>query len=266
MTKREAFEIVYRQLAAEYSASPDAFTKPGFSAIPAPASLPRGVRGYIRAVPFFMMACTGNSVTVLADKRLLDFLQRLSRDVSDLHRMLEFPAMLRLDAELRKYGYGIWGSEHFFLPGGGLPEVPMPEGLTYQWYDSESIKAFYPNERFRMALGAEYDPLRPDVIAIAAAAGNEIAGVAGASADTDRMWQVGIDVVEGYRGRGLGAALVSALSRRIIELGRLPYYGTAVGNLHSQAIAVKCGFVPAWAEVSAGKKESESIEKGESTI
>lgn len=55
-------------------------------------------------------------------------------------------------------------------------------------------------------------------------------------------------MTEGYRGRGLGTALVSALSREIERRGKLPFYGTAAGNLHSQAIAVRCGFVPAWIE------------------
>ena len=65
------------------------------------------------------------------------------------------------------------------------------------------------------------------------------------------MWQVGIDVVEEYRGKGLGTALVSALSREIENQGKLPFYGTAAGNLASQRIAVGCGFVPAWIEAVA---------------
>lgn len=249
--KRRAFERAYAQLALEYSTTPEAFTRPGYSFIPAPEKLPEGVRRTIKERPFFMMASTGNSVVVSADAALEDFVGQLAGEVRGLHRMFEFPAMKKLYVELGKYGYGVWGSEHFFLPGDGLRELALPEGLIYKWYDAETVREFYPNERFRMALGAEYDPIRPDVLALAAMDGGSFAGVAGASADTDHMWQVGIDVCEGYRGRGLGAALVSAISRRIVELGKLPFYGTAVGNLHSQAIAVRCGYVPAWVETDA---------------
>lgn len=45
--------------------------------------------------------------------------------------------------------------------------------------------------------------------------------------------------------------MVSALCWEIESQGKLPFYGTAVGNLASQAIAVSCGFVPAWIETDA---------------
>ena len=44
-------------------------------------------------------------------------------------------------------------------------------------------------------------------------------------------------------------------SQRIVKLGKLPFYGTAAANTHSQSIAVKCGFFPAWVEVSSQPME-----------
>lgn len=79
--------------------------------------------------------------------------------------------------------------------------------------------------------------------------------MAGASADTDALWQVGIDVKERYRGHGLGTTLVSLLCDRIEALGKTPFYGTVLANLHSQNIALNTGFYPAWVEISSFKKE-----------
>lgn len=245
----QAFETAYKQLALEFGCSPEAFTRPGLTLTH--AAFRPGARGTLRKDPMLLMAGTGNSVVVAADGGLRELVEELAGKVNGLHRLFEFPALKALDAKLNEYGRTLWGAEHFFLPGGPLRELALPGGLQYRWFDRETVKEFYPNERFRMALGAECDPARPDVIALAALDGGKIIGVAGASADTETMWQVGIDVAEGYRGKGLGTGLVSALSREIEKQGKLPFYGTAVGNLDSQRIAVRCGFVPAWIEADA---------------
>lgn len=248
------FTRAIAQLALEYNTVPESFTEPGLT-VTLPAK-PEGVRLYAHEPPFFAMAMTGNSVVVTADERLHAFIRTLAGEVNGLHRLLEFPALQKIDAKLREYGYAIWGTEHMFLPGRTVSAIPLPPGFTYKWFEGETeISAFYPNERFRMALGASHNPDRPDVLALAAMDGETIAAVSGASADTKDMWQIGIDVLPAYRSRGLGTALVSALSRRLEEMGRLPFYGTAVANLHSQNIAVNCGFRPAWVETDAYKPQ-----------
>lgn len=247
--KRKAFRLAYRQLALEFGCAPEAFMRPGLTLTR--AAFRPGARGTIRKDPMMLMAGTGNSVVIAADDRLRGLVEELAGKVNGIHRLFEYPALKAIDAKLNEYGRALWGTEHFFLPGGPLRELALPEEFQYRWFDADTVGEFYPNERFRMALGAEHNPARPDMIALAALDGGKIAGVAGASADTETMWQIGIDVVEEYRGHGLGAGLVSALSREIEKRGKLPFYGTAVGNLHSQAIAVRCGFVPAWVETDA---------------
>lgn len=249
MDRQQVLETAYRQLAIDFGATPEAFTKPGLTL--SRAALYPGARATIRKDPMLLMAGTGNSVVVAADERLRELVEELAGKVNGLHRLFEFPALKALDAKLNEYGRGLWGIEHFFLPGGPLREAALPEGFQYRWFDADTVREFYPNERFRMALGAEYNPDRPDVLALAALDGDKIAGVAGSSADAEMMWQVGIDVVEEYRGKVLGTGLVSALSREIEKQGKLPYYGSAAGNLDSQRIAVRCGFVPAWVEADA---------------
>lgn len=85
----------------------------------------------------------------------------------------------------------------------------------------------------------------------------EAAGVATATADSDAMWQLGVDVAPRHRGRGVGAALVSRVTDSVLRMGRVPYYGTAPGNIASRRLARAVGFAPVWVsafttEASAG--------------
>ncbi|MBQ2668872.1 MAG: GNAT family N-acetyltransferase [Clostridia bacterium] len=247
MDSKIAFEKMMAQLALEYNTEPTAFTKEGLT-LTTPA-LHEGQRIYSHEMPFFAMATTGNSVVITVDERLHAPLRALAEEAEDLHRLYEFYNLQKIEALLKPYGYGVRGTVHMYLPGESFPEKPLSDAFSYKWFETEEdIASFYPNEQFTMALSEQYNPDRPDVIALAAMDGDHIIAVAGASADTKTLWQVGIDVLPAYRNRGLGTALVCALCRRIEEKGFLPFYGTAVANIHSQIIAVRCGFRPTWTE------------------
>ena len=89
----------------------------------------------------------------------------------------------------------------------------------------------------------------PDVLAAAAYFAGEVIGVAGASADGDVLWQVGVDVHAAYQGRGIGRAVVSRVTEAIFAAGRVPHYVHAVANLPSARLALSLGYRPAWVEV-----------------
>jgi len=84
-----------------------------------------------------------------------------------------------------------------------------------------------------------------------------IIGMAGASADCEMMWQIGIDVLPDYRSKGLATALVARLAREILLRDKVPYYGTATGNIASQRVAYRAGFKPAWTCVYRGRFDGE---------
>ena len=75
--------------------------------------------------------------------------------------------------------------------------------------------------------------------------------MAGASADSDDLWQIGVEVVEAARGSGIGRALVGRLIEGILDRGRIPYYTTVVSNLRSRSVAISLGYWPAWTELYA---------------
>ena len=149
--KKKYFQQAVHQLALEYNALPEDFTKPGLT-LTLPAK-PEGVRLYTHAAPFFAMATTGNSVVVTADERLHAFIKEAAKECGDLHRLYEFGNLRCIDEELRKYGYSVYGSFHMYLPGDAFADIPLPEAYTYRWYETEEsiAKEFYPNEIFTMA-------------------------------------------------------------------------------------------------------------------
>ena len=78
-------------------------------------------------------------------------------------------------------------------------------------------------------------------------------GMAGCSEDAPHFLQIGVDVFPKYRGRGVGTFLALLMKNEIIRRGEMPVYGTAAANLHSQNIALNCGFRPVWVEMEADK-------------
>jgi GNAT superfamily N-acetyltransferase len=65
------------------------------------------------------------------------------------------------------------------------------------------------------------------------------------------MYQIGVDVLPEYRQRGIASALTSRLAIEILKMDKVPFYCAAWCNLRSVRNAIKCGFRPAWVELTA---------------
>ncbi|OPJ56561.1 hypothetical protein [Clostridium oryzae] len=62
-----------------------------------------------------------------------------------------------------------------------------------KWYEQADIYQFRNDDRFEEAFA--FKESHPDVLAVAALDGDKIMGMAGASADSSTMWQIGVDVM-----------------------------------------------------------------------
>lgn len=246
MTKKDVLKTAIRQLSQDFNASPEDFLQ-GIH-FTSPALLP-GRRAYRQEMPFFKMVTVGDAAVIMAAEALQPMLREWAKGTEQPHWLFELPRMQKLGEILRPYGYALTQSFHLYLPAETLEPVSPPEGFGLRWLEREGTRQLYPNSRWPNALQEGDNPLRPDVLALAVMDGDTLAGVAGCSADTPEMWQIGIDIAPGYRGRGLGTLLVQNLAGEIQRRGFLPFYGTSLSNLHSQNIAVRCGFFPAWVEV-----------------
>ena len=87
------------------------------------------------------------------------------------------------------------------------------------------------------------------MLAVSAVLDGNILGMAGASKDSEMMWQIGINVAKNSEGMGIGTYLVTNLKREIMKRDILPFYGTAESHVKSQKVGVQSGFLPAWAEL-----------------
>lgn len=94
-----------------------------------------------------------------------------------------------------------------------------------------------------------------DVLAVGAYDKDRLIGLAGCSADCESMYQIGVDVLPQYRRQGIASALTSNLAMEILKLGKVPFYCTAWSNIRSARNAIKCGFYPAWVEITARDAE-----------
>ena len=95
-----------------------------------------------------------------------------------------------------------------------------------------------------------------DVLGVGAYDGDRLVGLAGCSADCEDMWQIGIDVLPAYRRQGIASALTSRLAIEILKRGKVPFYCAAWCNIKSVRNAIKCGFRPAWVEMTAKSCET----------
>lgn len=108
-------------------------------------------------------------------------------------------------------------------------------------------------EEWSNALSSDRKEL--DVLGVGAYDNEKLVGLAGCSADCERMYQIGVDVLPEYRKKGIASALTSQLALEILALGKVPFYCAAWCNIKSVRNAMKCGFRPAWVELTARERE-----------
>ena len=142
-----------------------------------------------------------------------------------------------LNELLFPFGARIAHHQLYFLPTGRFP-APRPE-RSLRWYEADALG------RFR----GSFVPDMPDMLAVTTEADGEILGMAGASRDAERFWQIGINVIPSARRRGIASALTAALAQKLLARDVLPFYGTAPSHIFSQRTALSAGFLPAWSEL-----------------
>lgn len=160
---------------------------------------------------------------------------------------MEMSTLRRLDARLAMDGLRIATAHPFFLPA--RPVQPVTEGWEIRWYEGAEIEQFRGDGRFPESYA--FNRFAPDELGVSASVNGEIVAMAGASRDSARMRQIGVDVRPDMRGKGLGAMVVSLLRNEIERRGYLPFYGTSMSHVASQRTALRAGFAPAWTELYA---------------
>ncbi len=246
MTKTEIYGAVRDQLSRELSCEPGDFL--GEDNVITGFRLHEKRRRFSEDRPFLQMATFGSCAVISADEKLHPWLSEWIRDKRGF-TLFEQENWFGLETELRTYGYRMASTHHMFLP---RPEITdITTDINIKWYEQGELDGFYGKPYLSNALCDRFRPERPDVLAVAAFDGGEIMGMAGCSADTPELWQIGIDVLPGYRRRGVAVTLVTLLKNEALRRGAIPYYGTSLSNLASWKTALLSGFEPAWIETEA---------------
>ncbi|MBD5130828.1 MAG: GNAT family N-acetyltransferase [Ruminococcaceae bacterium] len=252
-------ELLKRQLALDFNCAPDDFDR--VENVLTASALNEGRRMYTDEKYFFQMATMGANAVLAADEVLHPFLREFMAERTG-HWLFEQDKLSVLERELNKYGYTLTCAHHLYLP---RFDVEPTGDFKVKWFNGrEELEPFY-DGRFYNALCERYLEKRPDIMAVCAYDGGEIMGMAGCSEDAPHFLQIGVDVFPKYRGRGVGTHLALLLKNEIIKRGEMPVYGTAPANIHSQNIALNCGFRPAWVEIEAKKIPPKAPELAERT-
>jgi len=237
-------------LAAESACDPGDFLRDHVRVVPQPEGVLSHplARRYPRYEPSFAAVSTGRGAVITVSRSILPAVERIVGG-AERDQVFQPERLAAVDRLLHERGLTVYGPYlRLMCADDTIRPCSAPEGYTV------TVEHDPPHRRI-LALGPERWPnaisLRRDAscraIAVAAYAG-ETVGVAAISADTALFWQIGIDVVAPFRGRGVGVALTAALARVALDAGRIPWYGVAPSNLASIATALGAGFRPRWVE------------------
>jgi len=246
LSANEIISIVKKQLALEFNCRVEDFDKDeNILTLP---ELNEGRRKFNDKPPVFKMLTMGRNAIISADLLLHEWLSEFNKDRIG-HWLFEYQNLREIEKELEPFKTQLNHTSHMFLPIGQCKYIET--SMQVKWYEQEEIHQFYEGGKFPNALCPDFNPERPDMIAVTAVENDEIIGMAGCSADSPVMWQIGIDIDKKHRGKGLGTKLVLLLKNEILARGMIPYYGTSLSNIHSWKIALNCGFSPVWIEIGS---------------
>ncbi len=208
--------------------------------------LSKRARKYIKEPVSCSLVSYGNNLVAAVTQDVRDVVTEYIGKFEFYH-CFETPNLHWLNRRLEKQGQKICFMAEYYLPDlSRLKERPC--GYELRTLSQADFQPLYLPE-WSNALCKERKSL--DVLGVGAYHNGRLIGLAGCSADCEKMWQIGVDVLPRYRRRGVASALTSSLALEIIKRGKTPFYCSAWSNIRSVKNAIKSGFIPAWVELSA---------------
>lgn len=248
MTNQEIWEIAFKQSAYDCSCRPEDFLQKENKVVLAGSD--NRARAYLPKPLECDLVSYGSNIVASVKAELMEEISDYINSCPAEH-CFETPNIYVLNDRLAPYNLKVCFMAEYFLPDmerlKALP-CPWPLKLLYP----QDFKDLY-NGQWSNALCLERK--ERDVLAVGAYKDGRLIGLAGASADCEEMYQIGIDVLPEFRRNGVASALISRLAVEIAGMGKVPFYCAAWANIKSVRSAIKCGFKPAWAEMTARRPE-----------
>ena len=248
MTNKEILRIAMEQSAldinckaSDFLCSNPVIVKSGVGA---------GARKYYKEPIACNLVSYGNNIVASVRDEYKEVVEEYIRKFEFYH-CFETPNMHWLDERLSQKGQKVCFMAEYYLPDVEKLHA-LPCDYELKILEQPDFKDLY-KEEWSNALCEDRKEL--DVLGVGAYAQGKLVGLAGCSADCDTMWQIGVDVLPEHRRNGIAAALTSRLAVEIIKRDKVPFYCSAWSNIRSARNAIKSGFIPAWAEMTAKPKD-----------
>ncbi len=154
----------------------------------------------------------------------------------------------------------VYGQTIHYIPDVEKLEEPLlPDNYSYELLMGDELKKLVDIEGFDNSLVFDEDGNTLTEIVFLAKKENEIVGIAGAGAESNKLWEVGVDVKPEYRNGRLGTKLISRLSIEIMKRDIVPFYSASVTNIGSQMVASRSGYIPCWVDTYGNILDGSSI-------
>ena len=148
-----------------------------------------------------------------------------------------------IESKLREHGKKLGGEHTRFMHLEPEKVIQKPKGFVYEWLEKDELQSLYSTTKFDNALSYEN---KKEVLALIAKYNNEIVAIVTIDDHLPGLWQIGIDTVADYRGRGLASYLVKEIAKESEKRNQTVFYTTWIPNLASVRTALKSGFLPVW--------------------
>ena len=245
MNQADIFRIAYEQHAVDMNCRPKDFTCGEPMVVLSQAN--EGARAYLKNYPFFVdIACYGANVVASVDPCMEEFVRAFIR-VEPPYSVFDPLSIIRLQEECARYNRQVKFLAEYWLPDLDFLQAIHCTYETRLLQNKDFTELYLPE--WSNALCADRKHL--DVLGVGAYENGKLIGLAACSADAEKMWQIGIDVLPEYRKKGIASALTSQLAMKILEKDIVPFYCCAWANFASFRNAYKVGFRPSWAEMTA---------------
>ncbi len=256
MTNQEILKIAMAQSAIDLSADASDFEKNENVVVTSREN--DGARRYLKLPFSCQLVSYGNNVVASVSPVFREIAENYINKYP-VEQLFETPHLHVLNEALMAKGQKICFMAEYFLPDVDvLRQRTVEDACPYKLkiLRQEDFTDLYLPE-WSNALCKDRKHL--DVLGVGAYDNGRLIGLAGCSADSDTMWQIGIDVLPEYRRQGTASTLTSRLAVEILKRGKVPFYCAAWCNVKSVRNAIRSGFRPAWVEMTA--KSCETVDE-----
>lgn len=244
MTNEDVLRIAKIQSAIDFGCAPEDFDKKE-NIVTISAAHPKA-RKYLTYPISCDLVFYGANIVAQTNIDLKDAVKSYI-DTYPAEHCFETPNMHILEEALHSHGQRVCFMAEYFLPDVNALK-PLSCAYELRVLTQEDFRDLY-TPQWSNALCEKRKEL--DVLGVGAYEDGRLIGLAGCSADCDMMYQIGVDVLPEYRKQGIASALTSHLALEILERDKVPFYCAAWSNIRSVRNAIRCGFRPAWVQLTA---------------